>query len=121
MLLADQPIPVYTDLSTLYGSLGSSLNHAERWDTLVREFTHRFGRPPTYIARAPGRVKFVFFFLFGNISPSLTYFNSVLLVYPLSTIVLPIGKLHTFDQINQVNTSITPSLGFYQPQSNAIS
>ena len=62
MLLADQPIPVYTDLSTLYSSLGSSLNHAERWDTLVREFTHRFGRPPTYIARAPGRVKSVFFF-----------------------------------------------------------
>ena len=62
MLLADQPIPVYTDLSTLYGSLGSSLNHAERWDILVREFTHRFERPPTYIARAPGRVKSVFFF-----------------------------------------------------------
>jgi len=73
MLLADQPIPVYTDLSTLYGSLGSSLNHADRWDTLVREFTHRFGRPPAYIARAPGRVKFVFssfFFFVRNIAPS---------------------------------------------------
>ena len=71
MLLADQPIPVYTDLSTLYSSLGSSLNHAERWDTLVREFTHRFGRPPTYIARAPGRVKFVFFFFLFGIFPLL--------------------------------------------------
>jgi hypothetical protein len=60
MLLADQPIPVYTDLSSLYGSLGSSLNHAERWDALTREFTERFGHPPTYIARAPGRVKYVF-------------------------------------------------------------
>lgn len=60
MLLADQPIPVYTDLSSLCGSLGSSLNHAERWHALAREFTQRFGRPPAYIARAPGRVKLVF-------------------------------------------------------------
>ncbi|KAJ3560395.1 hypothetical protein NP233_g10869 [Leucocoprinus birnbaumii] len=59
MLLADQPIPVYTDLASLYGSLGSSLNHAERWDTLTREFTQRFGRPPAYITRAPGRVNLI--------------------------------------------------------------
>ncbi|KAF5359765.1 hypothetical protein D9756_003587 [Leucocoprinus leucothites] len=59
MLLADQPIPVYTDLTSLYGSLGSSLNHAERWDALTREFTQRFGRPPAYIARAPGRVNLI--------------------------------------------------------------
>ncbi|KXN86753.1 Galactokinase [Leucoagaricus sp. SymC.cos] len=59
MLLADQPIPVYTDLTSLYGTLGSSLSHAERWDDLTRQFTERFGHPPTYIARAPGRVNLI--------------------------------------------------------------
>lgn len=31
----------------------------ERWDELVREFETKFGHKPTYIVRAPGRVKFV--------------------------------------------------------------
>jgi hypothetical protein len=57
MRLADQPIPVYLNLADLYGSLGSSLDHAERWDNLAKEFEKRFGRPPAYITRAPGRIK----------------------------------------------------------------
>ncbi|KAF9446160.1 galactokinase gal [Macrolepiota fuliginosa MF-IS2] len=59
MLLADQPIPVYTNLTDLYGSFGSSLNHAVRWNELTEEFKSRFGRPPTYIVRAPGRVNLI--------------------------------------------------------------
>lgn len=56
----DQPIPVYTNLADLYENLGTSVNHAQRWDDLTVEFTKRFGRKPAYIVRAPGRVKCVF-------------------------------------------------------------
>ncbi|XP_006459627.1 hypothetical protein AGABI2DRAFT_65690 [Agaricus bisporus var. bisporus H97] len=59
MRLADQSIPVYTNLTDLYGSLGSSVNHAERWDNLAKEFEKRFGRPPAYITRAPGRINII--------------------------------------------------------------
>ncbi|KAJ7472672.1 Galactokinase [Mycena latifolia] len=52
---AQEPIPTYTNLTDLYASLGTSLNHAERWTTLAEEFETRFGRKPAYIARAPGR------------------------------------------------------------------
>ncbi|KAJ3867930.1 galactokinase gal [Lentinula novae-zelandiae] len=54
-MAAEQPIPVYTNLSDLYGSLGTSLNHAEKWNSIAEEFQRRFGRKPAYIARAPGR------------------------------------------------------------------
>lgn len=56
---SDDPIPIYTTLSTLYNSLGTSLNHAERWSTLSAEFLHRFGRKPEWISRAPGRVNII--------------------------------------------------------------
>ncbi|KAJ6459427.1 Galactokinase [Mycena vitilis] len=56
---AQEPIPVYTNLKDLYASLGTSLNHAERWDNLAEEFEKRFGKKPTYIARAPGRVNLI--------------------------------------------------------------
>ncbi|KAF8646191.1 hypothetical protein AX16_007335 [Volvariella volvacea WC 439] len=58
-MAAEQPIPVYTNLTDLYGSLGTSLNHALRWNNLVEEFERRFGRKPAYIARAPGRVNLI--------------------------------------------------------------
>jgi hypothetical protein len=54
---AQEAIPVFTNLTDLYASLGTSLNHAERWNNLAEEFEKRFGKQPTYIARAPGRVK----------------------------------------------------------------
>ncbi|KAJ6512621.1 Galactokinase [Mycena sanguinolenta] len=56
---AQEAIPVYTNLTDLYSSLGTSLNHAERWDNLAEEFEKRFGKKPTYIARAPGRVNLI--------------------------------------------------------------
>ncbi|KAJ3883535.1 ribosomal protein S5 domain 2-type protein [Lentinula edodes] len=58
-MAAEQPIPVYTNLSDLYGSLGTSLNHAEKWNSIAEEFQRRFGRKPAYIARAPGRVNLI--------------------------------------------------------------
>ncbi|KIK54012.1 hypothetical protein GYMLUDRAFT_249907 [Collybiopsis luxurians FD-317 M1] len=56
---ASEPIPVYTSLTDLYGSLGTSLNHAERWNNIAEEFQRQFGRKPAYIARAPGRVNLI--------------------------------------------------------------
>ncbi|KAF7323639.1 Galactokinase gal [Mycena kentingensis (nom. inval.)] len=58
-MAAQEPIPVFTDLTALYGSLGTSLNHAERWNNLTEEFVKRFGKKPTYIVRAPGRVNLI--------------------------------------------------------------
>lgn len=56
-MIAEQPIPVYTTLSEVFGSVEASLPHASRWNNLAEEFEKRFGRKPQYIARAPGRVK----------------------------------------------------------------
>ncbi|KAJ7111902.1 galactokinase gal [Mycena epipterygia] len=56
---AQETIPVYTNLKDLYGNLGTSLNHAERWNNLAEEFEVRFGKKPKYIARAPGRVNLI--------------------------------------------------------------
>ncbi|KAJ3735757.1 GHMP kinase [Lentinula guzmanii] len=58
-MAAEQPIPVYTNLTDLYGSLGTSLNHAEKWNSVAEEFQQRFGRKPAFIARAPGRVNLI--------------------------------------------------------------
>ncbi|KAK2459880.1 hypothetical protein APHAL10511_008080 [Amanita phalloides] len=58
-MAAEQPVPVYTNLQDLYGSLGTSLDHITRWDNLAKEFQERFGKKPTYIARAPGRVNLI--------------------------------------------------------------
>lgn len=35
------------------------LHHSERWTHLAAEFRARFGRPPAFIARAPGRVNLI--------------------------------------------------------------
>jgi len=56
-MAAKQAIPIYTNLSDLFGSLGVSLKHVERGNDLATEFERRFGKKPTYISRAPGRVK----------------------------------------------------------------
>ncbi|KAF7291917.1 Galactokinase gal [Mycena indigotica] len=58
-MAAQEAIPVFTNLKELYGSLGTSLNHAERWSNLADEFEKRFGKKPTYIVRAPGRVNLI--------------------------------------------------------------
>ncbi|CAK5268211.1 unnamed protein product [Mycena citricolor] len=56
---AQESIPVFTNLTDLYAGLGTALNHAERWDNLAAEFETRFGKKPTYIVRAPGRVNLI--------------------------------------------------------------
>ena len=58
-MAAELPIPVFTNLNDLYANLGTSLSHAERWNHLTEEFHNRFGKKPQFIARAPGRVKWV--------------------------------------------------------------
>ncbi|KIJ98167.1 hypothetical protein K443DRAFT_680961 [Laccaria amethystina LaAM-08-1] len=58
-MAAKQGIPIYTNLSDLFGSLGVSLKHVERWHDLAAEFERRFGKKPTYISRAPGRVNLI--------------------------------------------------------------
>ena len=58
-MTAEQSIPIYTTLNDVFGSLTASLEHASRWNNLAEEFEKRFGRKPTYIARAPGRIKYV--------------------------------------------------------------
>jgi galactokinase len=56
---ADAPIPIFTTLKDVYGSLATAAKHAKRWDELVREFEIKFGHKPTYVARAPGRVNLI--------------------------------------------------------------
>ncbi|KAG6873465.1 hypothetical protein C0995_015168 [Termitomyces sp. Mi166 len=58
-MAAERPIPIYSNLNDLYQNLGTSLNHAVRWNSLAEEFERRFGRKPTYIVRAPGRVNLI--------------------------------------------------------------
>ncbi|TRM64531.1 GHMP kinase [Schizophyllum amplum] len=53
------PIPIYTNLTDLYDSLGTAASHAERWNNLIEEFEKRYGGKPKYIARAPGRVNLI--------------------------------------------------------------
>jgi hypothetical protein len=58
-MIAQELVPLYKTLADVFGSLEASLPHEQRWKELAQEFELRFGRKPTYIARAPGRVKYV--------------------------------------------------------------
>ncbi|KAJ7253427.1 Galactokinase [Mycena rebaudengoi] len=58
-MAAQEPIPIFTNLTDLYANLGTSLDHVARWNNLAEEFEKRFGRKPLYIARAPGRVNLI--------------------------------------------------------------
>ncbi|KZV94715.1 Galactokinase [Exidia glandulosa HHB12029] len=55
--MAELAIPVYDALSSVYPD--SYPNQATRWNALAEEFTARFGRKPTHICRAPGRVNLI--------------------------------------------------------------
>jgi len=55
--IAEQDIPIYTNLSDALGGLGASLRSAERWNNLAEEYKKRYGKAPAYMVRAPGRVK----------------------------------------------------------------
>ncbi|KAF9260133.1 galactokinase gal [Marasmius fiardii PR-910] len=56
---AQQPVPIYTNLNELYGELGTTLNHAQRWNELAEDFQKKFGKKPAYIVRAPGRLNLI--------------------------------------------------------------
>ncbi|KAJ7195614.1 Galactokinase [Mycena pura] len=58
-MVAQEAIPVHTNLTQVYGSSGTVLKNADRWHNLAEEFKKRFGRTPAYIARAPGRVNLI--------------------------------------------------------------
>ncbi|KAF9473802.1 galactokinase gal [Pholiota conissans] len=58
-MIAEQDIPVYHTLADVFGSAAAALPHAKRWNDLAEQFEIRFGRKPTYIARAPGRVNLI--------------------------------------------------------------
>ncbi|KAI0248884.1 Galactokinase [Lactifluus subvellereus] len=51
-------IPIYTSLTQLFSDLGSIAENRTRWSQLFDEFELRFGRKPSHIVRAPGRVKY---------------------------------------------------------------
>jgi galactokinase/N-acetylgalactosamine kinase len=56
-MIEKEPVPVYSTLADVFGSVRASLPHAKRWNDLAEQFEQRFGKKPAYIARAPGRVK----------------------------------------------------------------
>lgn len=56
-MIAEEPIPVYNNLTDVFGSPESSFTNAYRWNHLAEQFEKRFGRKPAYISRAPGRLK----------------------------------------------------------------
>jgi len=58
-MAAQLPIPVYTSLNDVFGDLQTASIQSTRWDGIVKEYESRFGRKPTYIARAPGRVNLI--------------------------------------------------------------
>ncbi|KAH9949915.1 galactokinase gal [Amylocystis lapponica] len=58
-MAAQLPIPIVTSLQEVHTDFVTAANQAERWNDLVAEFERRFGKKPTYIARAPGRVNLI--------------------------------------------------------------
>ncbi|KAG9005829.1 galactokinase [Tulasnella sp. JGI-2019a] len=56
---AAKSIAVHTTLEGFHPRPGSSLQESKRWNDLTREFRKRFGRDPTHVARAPGRVNLI--------------------------------------------------------------
>jgi hypothetical protein len=52
-MIANEPVPVYSTLADVFGSVQASLPHVKRWN----EFEQRFRRKPAYIARVAGCVK----------------------------------------------------------------
>ncbi|EMD32074.1 hypothetical protein CERSUDRAFT_119060 [Gelatoporia subvermispora B] len=58
-MAAELPIPVYTNLSDVHTDTATAADQAVRWNELTLEFEKRFGKKPTYIARAPGRVNLI--------------------------------------------------------------
>lgn len=77
-MIAEQSIPIYRTLADVFGSVEASLPHAKRWNELAEQFELRFGRKPTYIARAPGRVKCDLICFLWHICTKLTLYHSLI-------------------------------------------
>ncbi|KAG8906812.1 galactokinase [Tulasnella sp. 403] len=53
------PIAVHRSLGSFHPNLERNIQEGARWNHLVEEFQARYGRKPTHIARAPGRVNLI--------------------------------------------------------------
>ncbi|KAF8591162.1 galactokinase gal [Ramaria rubella] len=58
-MAASLPVPVLHTLQEVHSDLNTATQQSVRWDHLASEFERFFGRRPTHIARAPGRVNLI--------------------------------------------------------------
>ncbi|KAF7793755.1 hypothetical protein EIP86_004874 [Pleurotus ostreatoroseus] len=58
-MAADLPVPIFTKLEEAHPDPVIATRESGRWNELANAFQSRFGHPPTYIARAPGRVNII--------------------------------------------------------------
>ncbi|KIO34348.1 hypothetical protein M407DRAFT_127681 [Tulasnella calospora MUT 4182] len=56
---ADQPIRVHSTSGDFHPEFKENVQQGARWNQLIEEFGKRFGKSPTHIARAPGRVNLI--------------------------------------------------------------
>ncbi|KAG8911314.1 hypothetical protein FRC00_006716 [Tulasnella sp. 408] len=54
---ADQPIRVHSTSGDFHPEFKENVQQGARWNQLIEEFGKQYGKSPTHIARAPGRVK----------------------------------------------------------------
>ncbi|EJD07056.1 galactokinase gal [Fomitiporia mediterranea MF3/22] len=58
-MAANAPVPVYTSLDQIFPDRGILPAQGARYNALAEEFESHFGKRPTYIVRAPGRVNLI--------------------------------------------------------------
>ncbi|KAF8318378.1 galactokinase gal [Clavulina sp. PMI_390] len=57
--MTDVAITSFTSVSDIYDDPNTAAIQTHRWDHLISEFSKRFGRAPTQVCRAPGRVNLI--------------------------------------------------------------
>jgi len=57
-MAAASPIPVYTALEDIFSDKEKAAQQRMRWSHIIEAFEDRYGRKPTHVIRAPGRVKY---------------------------------------------------------------
>ncbi|KAG8812554.1 galactokinase [Serendipita sp. 399] len=57
--LTQLPVTVHTTVSDLTENIGDALAIAHNWNQLAEQFQERYGKPPTHVVRAPGRVNII--------------------------------------------------------------
>ncbi|KLO11436.1 galactokinase gal [Schizopora paradoxa] len=55
-MAAASPIPVYTALQDVFSDADKASQQRTRWNHIIEAFEDRYGRKPTHVIRAPGRV-----------------------------------------------------------------